>query len=147
MIEKGYNCKDPQKDFTHISLHINPKLDWKEVRSLIDEWTKKFEIDWSTKTLSYYLMDFQFCQKYGQSLDLIKYITSLKKKDSTNYWDDTVEKTKRLKILFEKLDYYRGLSLFIGPLTEELEEEWDMANQYINVFTMRSENEDNTYNK
>jgi hypothetical protein len=142
MTEKNYkfgSLIDSQEDFTHISLHINSSLDWKTVRSLIDEWTKKFEVNWSTKTLLYYLMDFQFCQKYGQPLELIKYVTSLKKLNSTNYWDDIAEKNERLKMLFEKLDHYRGLALFVGPLNEELEEDWIMANQYENIYIMRIE--------
>jgi hypothetical protein len=122
--------------FNYISLHINQSLDWKEVRSIIDKWTTNYNVDLSTKILLYYLVDFHVCQKYGQSLELIKYITSIKCNSYDNYYEEFTEKSERMKMLFAILDHFKGLALFIGMIDDKLKEDLDMANQYSNVTTM-----------
>jgi cystathionine beta-lyase family protein involved in aluminum resistance len=129
------------KYFNYISLHINQSLDWKDVRNMIEKWTANYNVDLSTKYIMYYLIDFYHCQKYSQPVELIKYITSINCKCHDNYYEEFINKSERMKMMFALLDYFKGLALFIGPLNSEMREDWDMVNQYSNVTKMLIESD------
>lgn len=126
-----------------LSIHFNvANIELKTVQNLISQWVKKHHIDLNKVEIVYYSPGYQFLQKYGLSLDVIKYITSLSP-NRLAFWSETKPAEESRRWMFEYVNAHKGTSLFVGPLEGGIEEEFQMANEYPNIEIIQIESDDN----